>query len=515
MHVDARTLDDGHVIEGDLCIVGAGAAGISIALEYAGSAQRVILLEGGGFDLDPEMQSLYRGEIVGRPYYPLEAARLHYFGGTTGHWGGFCAPLDPIDFTRREWVPHSGWPITRGQLDPFYARAHPLLDLGPFDYRAQYWRSQDGRRVSLPLDRDVIDEKMWQFSAPTRFGSKYRAPLLAAPNVHLYTYANVVAVECTEGAQAVDHVVVRHRDGRQLRVKARQFVLACSTIQNVRLLLASTARAVQGVGNAHDVVGRYFMEHLEMPGGSAALLRPQSMHLYALDFGTTPARAELRLTDAQQRSKGVLNGTIAMEPQSGAAVVRSTFEAEPPESVEQFRRDTRDGLTAEMRSAEGRYDSAAVAARPLFTLFTRQEQAPNPASRITLSNERDALGVPRARLDWRLTALDKRTMRTAYVVLGRELGRAGVGRVRLTPWLLEDDEHWPPVVSGGWHHMGATRMHDDPRQGVVNADCRVHGVGNLYLAGAGVFPTGGSANPTLTLVALALRLADHLRGVMR
>ena len=512
MHTDALSLPDGAQLDADLCIVGAGAAGIAVAMEFIGTPTRVLLLEGGGFDREEALQALYRGEVVGRPYYPLDATRLHYFGGTTGHWGGFCAPLDPIDFTTRAWVPHSGWPITRAQLDPFYARAHPVLDLGPFDYRRTYWEQQDPRCTPLPLDRTVLEEKVWQFSAPTRFGSKFRRALIDAPNVHVYTHANVVQVIANESVRAIDAVQVRHFDGRTMLVRATQFVLACSTMQNVRLLLASNERATAGLGNAHDQVGRYFAEHLEMPAGTAVLTRPQSMQLYAYDFGITKARAELRLTDAQQQSHGVLNATVALDPAPETGNALSTFEAESPEEVELYRRATKDSLTADMRGTAQRYDAAQVRARPFFTLTTRQEQAPNPDSRITLSSERDALGVPRVRFNWQLTPLDKHSMRTLYTRVGREFGRLGLGRVQLREWLLSDDLTWPPLVSGGWHDTGATRMHDDPKQGVVDADCRVHGLANLYLAGAGVFPTAGSANPTLTLVALALRLADRLKG---
>ncbi len=511
MHTDARSLDSGATLDGDVCIVGAGAAGIALALEFIGKRERVILLEGGGFDREDALQALYRGEIVGRPYYPLESARLHYFGGTTGHWGGYCAPLDPIDFTPRSWVPHSGWPITRAELDPFYARAHALLDLGPYQYAPDYWIQQDSRRTLLPLDRSVVHEKMWQFSPPTRFGSKYREALVRAPNVHLFTHAQVVEVETDEMARVVESVRVRQFDGREVRVRAKRFVLACSTLQNVRLLLASNARIAAGLGNQHDTVGRYYMEHLEMPAGAAALLTPQSMYLYGFDFGITKARAELRLSDERQRALSVLNATVAFEMAPESGNLPSTFEATPPDDIELFRRETRDSMTNDMRSPESRYDAESIARRPHFALVTRQEQAPNPASRVTLSAERDALGVPRARFDWQLTALDKRSMRSLYTTLGREFGRLGIGRVQLREWLLRDDAHWPPAVSGGWHDLGATRMHDDPRSGVVDANCRVHGVSNLHLAGGGVFPTAGSANPTLTIVALALRLADHLR----
>ncbi|MCC6241516.1 MAG: GMC family oxidoreductase [Gemmatimonadaceae bacterium] len=516
MHIDAQTLENGAEIEGDVCIVGAGAAGISLAMEFVRSSRhRVLLLEGGGFDLEAPVQALYRGEIVGRPYYPLESARLHYFGGTTGHWGGYCAPLDPIDFTARSWVPNSGWPFTHQTLDPFYARAHPILDLGPYDYRPASWQVRDARRVSLPFDRTVVDDKIWQFSPPTRFGSKYRAAIVSAPQVHLYTHANVVEIECNESATVVESLRIRQRDGREQRVRATHVVLACSTMQNIRLLLSSHGRAAAGVGNTHDMVGRYFLEHLEMPTGRAAIVKPQSMFLYGFDFGVTKARAELRLTDATQERLGVLNATLACEPASEEGDdTLSTFEIEQPESVEQFRRETRDSLSADMRSPARSFDAAFVARKPLFSLFTRQEQAPNPRSRVTLSRDRDALGVPQARFDWQLTPLDKRTMRETTVALAQQFGRSGVGRVQIRPWLLKGDEEWPAMVSGGWHDMGGTRMHTDPKQGVVDVDCRVHGVANLHLAGAGVFPTAGSANPTLSIVALAIRLADRLRVLL-
>lgn len=512
VHTDARDLPDGTALEADLCIVGAGAAGIALALEFVNTPVRVLLLEGGGFDLEGPVQALYRGEIVGRPYYPLEGARLHYFGGTTGHWGGYCAPFDAIDFERRPWVPHSGWPLTRGDLDPYYERAHPLLDLGPYDYDPARWATRDSNHTRLPLQHSIAHEKIWQFSPPTRFGSKYRETLVRAPNVHLYTHANVVELEPNESVAAIESLRVRQFDGREQRVRAKHMVLACSTMQNVRLLLASTARSPGGIGNAHDLVGRFFMEHLEMPGGTAMFIQPQSLALYAFDFGRTTMRAELRLSDAEQQRQQVLNGTVALEPATASGSAATTFELEPPEVLEEYRQATRDGLTDDMRSPASRHDAASVAARPRYDLVTRQEQAPNAASRVTVSRERDALGVPLARFDWQFTALDKHSMRALYLTLGREFGRRGIGRVQLRDWLLTDDNSWPAFVSGGWHDMGATRMHEDPKQGVVDAHCRVHGLQNLSIAGAGVFPTAGSANPTLTIVAMALRLADRLKG---
>jgi choline dehydrogenase-like flavoprotein len=504
VHTDARTLPNGSLVEGDLCIVGAGAAGIAMALEWIGARQRVILLEGGGFEYDPRMQALHRGEIVGLPYFPLEAARLHYFGGTTGHWAGFCAPFDPIDFERRAWVPHSGWPITRAALDPYYARAHPLLDLGPYEWDADRWRRRDPSLVPFALDRRAVWTKMWQFSPPTRFGTKYRDRIVRAPNVHLYTHANVTEIEANEGVRAVGGLVVRTLEGKTHRVRARHYVLACCSIQNARLLLASNRRAAAGLGNAHDLVGRFFMEHLEMPSGTLVTTRPVTSRMYHWEWGTK-ARGELAASPAVQRERRMLNATVSLTPGAVTEEARSTFQAVDPDAVARMR-------TPGAPAAEG---AAPRRAERSFHLLTRQEQAPNPASRVTLSAQRDELGVPRARLDWRLTSLDRHSFRAFYEALGRELGRAGVGRVQMRDWVLAAaDAPWPSSVGGGWHHMGTARMHPDPKQGVVDANCRVHGLANLHVAGAAVFPTGGSANPTLTLVALTLRLSDHLRRTL-
>jgi choline dehydrogenase-like flavoprotein len=516
IHTDARTLDNGTVLEGDLCIVGGGAAGISIALEHANSPLKVLLLEGGGFDFDPQMQELYRGEIIGQPYFPLQAAALHQFGGSTGHWAGFCSTYDSIDFEKRDWVPHSGWPITRADLDPFYARAHKILELGPYKWSASDWQEGNPDRVPLPLDPQVAFTKMWQFSPPTRFGTKDRSAIVDSPNIHLYTHANVVEVSANDGLTAVNGVRIRGFDGKEYRARARNYVLACHTIQNARLLLASNRQARAGLGNAHDLVGRYFMEHFEMPAGELVLADPRKTKtgIYAFTSLGGKPRGEVSLTPTVQRQHRILNGTASVEPGSPEAPVKSTFEFFNPKQLTAFREWNAGGRKGPPPFEPGPVDSEATAKIPrFFHLTTRQEQAPNPDSRVTLSKEKDALGMPRARLDWRVTDLDKRSMRTFYQVLGQEIGRSGMGRVQLRDWLLSDDMTWPSFISGGWHHMGTARMSDDPKQGVVDPNCRVHGLANLYVAGAAVYPTAGGVNPTLTLVALSLRLADHLKTI--
>jgi choline dehydrogenase-like flavoprotein len=515
VHTDTRSLPDGTVLDADICIVGAGAAGITLARELSNGPLKVLLLEGGGFDREPRMQDLYRGEIVGKPYFPLEAAAEHFFGGTTNHWAGWCATYDALDFEKRDWVPHSGWPITRGDLDPFYARAQPILELGPYKYDAADWTNGDAERAPLLPDSQLFYTKMWQFSPPTRFGQKYRSDIVNSRNVHLYTYANVVEVEANEGLTAVQSVRVRQFDGKELRARAQRFVLACHTIQNARLLLASNRQARTGLGNSSDLVGRFFMEHFEMPSGELIVADPKTAktQIYALDMQKRTPRGELALTASAQKEHRLLNGTASVEAGSATDQIQSTFQFIDTAMISAMFEWEKGGRKGAPPIAEKAMKMASPMSGPArrYHLMTRQEQAPNPDSRVTLSNEKDALGMPRAKLDWQLTDLDKRSMRTLYHLLGREMGRTGTGRVQIRDWLLSDDKTWPSFISGGWHHMGTTRMSADPKQGVVDANCKVHSLANLYISGAGVYCTAGGVNPTLTLVALALRLADHLK----
>ncbi|MDO3628716.1 FAD-dependent oxidoreductase [Mucilaginibacter sp. BT774] len=504
MHIDARELPNNSLIEGDICIIGAGAAGISVALEFLNTPHKIILLEGGGFEYESQMQDLYRGKTTGQRYFPLESARLHYFGGTTGHWAGFCSPLDPIDFEKRDWVPYSGWPIKRADLDPYYARAHKNLDLGPYEYRDSYWLGKDPKLDSLPFDHAAIFNKMWQFSPPTRFGAKYKDTIVKAPNIHLYTYANVTNIDANEHASAIQQVTVKNFAGKTHIVKAKKFVLACCSIQNARLLLTSDQQAKQGLGNDNDQVGRYFMEHIEIKSAELWLTKPEALKLYAIDFGKTKARAELAITAEKQRELKILNGTASFTPLEVAR--------KQPAFIDMWTSDTAQTKKNMSKFDEAEKKALSESKHDSYQLFTRIEQAPNPNSRITLDSETDALGMPRARLHWVLTPLEKRSIREIYKLIGTELGLLDKGRVRLMEYLRdENDNNWPEFTGGGWHHMGTTRMGDNPKQSVVDANCKVHGISNLFVAGAACYATAGAPNPTLTLVALTIRLGDHLK----
>jgi choline dehydrogenase-like flavoprotein len=512
MHKDARELPANTIIEGDVCIIGAGAAGISIAMEWNNSPHKIILLEGGGFEYDDRVQELYAGKTTGQRYYPLKSARLHYFGGTTGHWAGFCSTFDEIDFVKRDWIPHSGWPISRTDLDPYYKRAHKNLDLGPYEYDWKYWQQQDPELKPIMKDDSVVWNKIWQFSPPTRFGTKYREPIVKSKNIHLYTYANVTDISANENASVVNQVTIKNYTGKQHTVKAKHFVVACCSIQNARILLASNKQTPKGLGNNNDNVGRYFMEHLEIKSGELWLTKPDPLKLYGLDYGKTKARCELAITKGQQEKHKILNGTSSLTPLLLAKKMKPMIDIWNTENPQKNLENAISGF--------GEMDKAAQATAPAtllksYELFTRIEQAPNPDSRVTLDTEKDSLGVPRATPHWILTPLEKHSIRKIYALIGQQIGRTGIGRVKMMKYLQDEkDDSWPEFAGAGWHHMGTTRMSEDPKNGVVDANCKVHGIANLQIAGSSCYVTAAAPNPTLTLVALSLRLSDRIKTLV-
>ena len=511
MHIDARSIENNSVIEGDICIIGAGTAGISMALDWIGTPNKVILLEGGGFEYDDKVQDLYDGETTGQKYYPLKSTRLHYFGGTTGHWAGMCSPFDNIDFIKRDWVPESGWPISRKDLDPYYARAQEKLQLGPYNYDYNYWKEELPNLTSFPLDEKVVWNKMWQYSL-ARFGNLYADTITKAQNIHLYTYANVVDIITNDTISETKEVIVKNHAGKTHTVRAKHFILACGAIQNARLLLASNTQAAQGLGNDNDIVGRYFMEHIEHSSAELWLSKPFPTDLYTWDFGVSKASAELAITEETQTENKILNGTVSLFPLTFGRSMKSEMDTwndrDPRKSLERFINDMSEAAKASKEINTGSISRA-------LQMNTRIEQAPNRNSRVTIGSEKDELGVPKTNLNWELTELDKRSIRRIYQILGQQMGIAELGRIRLKEFLRdENDNSWPADLNAGWHHMGTTRMSDDPKRGVVTANCQVHGISNLYVAGSGCYVTSGAPNPTLTLVALSLRLSDYVKGKM-
>ncbi|MBI1260789.1 MAG: GMC family oxidoreductase [Rhizobiales bacterium] len=500
MFVDARTLPEGETLETDLAIIGAGAAGIAIAREFAdrqinGAPIRVLLIESGGLEFDAETQGLYDGESVGIPY-PLDTSRLRYFGGSTNHWGGWCRPLDAIDFQKRDWVPHSGWPVTRAELDPFYDRAAALCQIPTprFDDHATW--HEDGKNEILPLPGGDVLTRYFLYSPPTRFGVTYRQEIKNAANITTLLHANVTGIVANPEASAVSSLKIATLSGRHIIVKPGTTILATGGIENARLLLASNSVMKAGLGNGHDNVGRYFMEHPHVPGQIAFIglrdtnLIPPYYRGYT-PIGDTTMRAIFMFSADYQRRQKTLGTNMAIYP---LFLPGMDIEGQPWRDIEPSIID----LLPQEKNEDAR----------IFGVSCATEQAPDPASRITLGETRDALGMRQSVIDWRLSAFDHNALSMNIDALARAIGMWGEGRVRVgfarrDTWESEDQ---------GWgnHHMGTTRISTNPRNGVVDENCKVHGLANLYVAGSSVFPTGGAVNPTLTLLAMALRLSDHL-----
>ena len=516
---DFASFDGAEAIACDLCIAGAGAAGITMALEFAGRGERVVLLESGGLEFEETTQALYAGGNLGRPYFDLDLARARIFGGSTTHWGGMCTRLDPIDFAKRDWVPHSGWPITPADLDPYYARAHPVLELGEYDYeRAEI--APAGTEF-LPFREDRIRPKMWRYSMPpTDFGQAYRPQLARAANVDVLLHANLVEIETGDDAGQVTAFRIATLEGKSARVRAKSYVLALGGIENARLLLNSDRAIPAGLGNQNDLVGRSFMEHIGIIAATVLDLEGNGwQHSYDDLFdGDRQVRCGLTPSFEMQEQKRILNPmlmfgqrTVARTDSEGyrslAEIRKQIARGELPGDLGHHLYNMIIDVDGLVRGMYEKVDSTVY-------IGMEAEQSPNPDSRVVLGTERDPLGLRRANLDWRLSALDKRSVRTLLELTGQELGRMGLGRLQMEEWIAQDDNVWSDDIQGHYHHMGTTRMASDPSQGVVDANCQVFGTANLHIAGSSVFVTGGCANPTLSLTALALRLADRLKMLL-
>lgn len=522
MFEDLSRLPAGSEIHSDICIIGGGAAGITVARALADAGVKVCLIEAGGFEEDEAGQALYRGTTAGFHYPPLDSGRLRYFGGSTNHWTGYCCPLSDIDLRDRAWLPFAGWPLTSTELAPFYQAAQRICQLGRFAYDPAAWPTPTAFPSLLP---EKLVAGLWQFSPPTRFGDVYREDLRRADNLRVLLNANAIELLTDAAGRTVTAAAIQPLRGNEASlVRARTFVLACGGIENARLLLLSNRANPQGLGNDNDVLGRFFMDHLEVvtATGFLNLDNPPPFAGFAADgIAMLPA---LALSEPAQEGAGILNCAASIEPPrddrpSGylalRRTVRSLLRGQAPEDWDRDMRSVLmdlDGVASGMlhRVLGGPRRMPATRSGMAIVVRSRCEQAPDPDNRVSLTDERDALGLRKVKLHWRVGAIERQTLRHVTRLVGEELGRLGIARIRIADWLNTDQE-WPKFMNQGFHHMGTTRMCTDPRDGVVDPNCRVHGVDNLYVAGSSVFPTSGYAPPTLTIVALALRLAAHLR----
>ncbi|HEY8101130.1 MAG TPA: GMC family oxidoreductase [Burkholderiaceae bacterium] len=538
MFIDTRYVADGSVVNTAVCIIGGGVAGITMALEMEKFGIDVCLLESGGFDPDDATRDLYRGEDIGLPYSFSDGCRGRFFGGSSNCWGGWCRPLDPWDFEKRDWIKYSGWPFDLNELFPYYQRTHSLLKLGPQTFEPAFWEEAIGRRDvrRIPFLTGKVRDTISQFSPPARFGKLYRSALERSKTARVYLYANVVNIDTDKLAKTVTQVQVATLSGRKISVAAKIFVLATGGIENARLLLASNKVQESGLGNGNDLVGRFFMDHPRLQSGRIYFSKKWSRNkLYDIKYhymnsavaahGTHIA-SQLALTSDVLQEERLLNARVWFS---------SIFPGEGSKGAQALFRCKQALLKKDQPDWKLSHDLLTICAHPIDTFgygFTRLfqprtliqgvkfqiivEPEPNPDSRVTLSaTQKDQLGVNRVQVNWRLSKQVQRTIDRTLAIIADEMRIGGVADVDLDPPI--EGGAWPATLEkeGTWHHMGTTRMHDSPSYGVVDSNCRVHGMSNLYVAGSSVFPTAGANFPTITIAALTFRLAEHITEELR
>lgn len=433
MFIDSTFVPKNLTVSADICIVGSGAAGLSLALEFLNTEHQVCILESGSAVLNDL-------EATGLPV--SNQSRVRGFGGTTKTWLGIWKPLEPADF--------ESWPVSFSDLEPYYERAANRFSaphLADFATDLDFFGSESiAPTVFYRLKQPDLD-----------FGKKFRKAFAGSPNTSVYLGANVTKL--VGSASQIQEAEVRTLSGNGFQVQAKTFVLAAGGIENPRLMLLSN------LGN--DNVGRYYMDH---PKGVAGIIKTPSAKLKQFYFAAKDKWVGLVLTAKARAERPLLNSHILLEP------VRTRF----------LKRVT------------------SVRIRNFM------EQTPDRENRVTLSDQKDALGLPKARVQWQIDQNSQRSLRQFHAILKEELQRLGLGILE-SP-LLEDNQNFS-VTKDASHHMGTTRMGKDSATSVVGENCRVHGTKNLYIAGSSVFPTSGYANPTATITALAIRLADYLKSL--
>ena len=537
MLIDARQVDSFANISSDVCIIGAGAAGITMALELAGKGIKVAVLEGGGLRPDAVTQSLYAGESHGLSHEPPEESRSRYLGGSTNCWGGWCRPLDALDFEARPWVPESGWPISRSDLLPYYKRSHRLLELREFDYDVGYWSSEFAKANAalFSVEGSGLHNVVSQLSPPTRFGSVYRAQLGEASDVKLFLFANALKILTNETATQATGVAVGTLNQKRFEISAKVVVLAAGGIENPRLLLVSNNVEAAGLGNRRDLVRRYYMDHPRIHTTRVSIAAAERYRpLYdatlpkirsKLGRNNATLAAHLAPTPDAQRGMRLPNSRTYLVARGGNDVSKSHFALKALRRsllgrkqfgypLSKVSRDLLRQLPVLLAHAPktaltvGEVLLEPFLTRRDFYLETVIEPVPNRESRVSLSDQCDQLGTRTIKLNWQLTEQDKDHYASLNRLIVAGLTKSGI--VAPSEVHLEQGGSWPANVMGCWHQMGTTRMSEGPEKGVVDADCKVHGVHNLFIAGSSVFPTVGSDLPTITIVALALRLCDRI-----
>ena len=498
----------------DICIVGAGAAGILLAVELLRLGKRVMLLEAGGADVEEASQEPYRSQVIGLPHQGVHTGRFRAKGGTTTRWGGQILEFDEADFARRPGVQGSGWPFAKAELTPFYARALELEGI-PKTLRqdTEVWQSLG----MTPPQFNDLDPYFSRWLPEPNFARLHAGTLEGHPHLDVWLHANAVDL-LLDGEQAVG-VHCRTLGGVEATFTAREYVFCLGGIESSRFFLQP--REGQLPWNRSGLLGRHYQDHIDSNAAEIVPRNPGRFHelfdnvfLHGLKY-----HPKLRLASAVQRERGTLNVAATMLFLSGLDEATAAIKATAKHLLRGRLREVQGGDLARLAAnlplllrQSYRYAVQHRAYNPpdaRILLRVHCEQEPLSESNITLSGERDSLGLLRTRLDWRIADRELETIRTFVQVATASLN--SLAEVRPDPDLLAGSRAYVARCDDSLHHMGGMRMAVSEREGVVDPNLRLHGTRNAFVCSAAVFPTSGYSNPTHTLLALAMRLAEHLR----
>lgn len=527
MIIESNSIYNDTELKYDICIIGAGAAGITIAKELDLNSLKICLLESGGLDYSRNTQKLYCGEISGDRYSPLHLSRLRYYGGSTNHWGGACLPLDDFDFSKRDWVPYSGWPISFEDISPYYRRAHDFLELGEYDY--SFTQNPSANDAHDLFNKEIFNK----LSRHTRldaevFGHNFIDKFKSSENIDLIPGANVTSLASSKSGNQIERVEVKTISGKNFFVNAKNFILASGGIENPRLLLISNKTHKNGVGNLYDQVGRYFTDHLFFYSGILNLEKMDDRAI--MDSSThsmfsTKGYRELITPDYDYLKNNRILNFYAYLLTRPSYKLNQDYYSDGNKSAMLIKDEVLNaripiGFISHLNTALSDtgilfklfFDKFKGKLHSKYQLTVRSciELAPDPDNRVMLSQKKDKLGINQAVLKWKLKDLDKYTVIKLHEFLEMKFRNSDIFNLKVSENFI--DEQFPYSYESGHHHTGTTKMSVNPKNGVVDKDCRVHGISNLYIAGSSVFPTAGAANPTLTIIALAIRLSDRIRN---
>lgn len=523
--VDLRTTSVLDLPPAPVLVVGSGAAGLALALTLGDGGEHVVLLESGGDVTDAEafaqQADLNQGVVEGQSFEGLEQGRARVLGGTTRLWHGQCMRLHDIDLGTRSWIPDSGWPLTSADLAGPYAAAERWLEVSGRGYDAARW---DDHRSLPPVawDSAHLLHDFTEYMRRPDLGAQHRAALSGHPRVHAVLNATVAEVRVVDGVAT--GVVVISPSGTRITVPARTVVLAAGTLENTRLLQLSDPEGV-GLGTGREHTGRYLQDH---PIIRTAEVIPADFRVLQDRYVTLRRQGrrlfpKVRLAPQAQAGHQLVDATAVFvheHDDAGLAAARRLLLAARARTLPaKPLREAATAVRAVAPLAQGLYRRHArglsVGARPAHVwLQLWLEQAPVSDRRITLAQTRDRFGLRQANVRWGCEPIELETSRLLTRWIAADLARLGIAQVRELP-VMADDDAWRSQVTDAAHPAGTTRMATSPREGVVDPDLQVHGVEQLFVVGGSVFPTSGYANPTLTIVALALRLAEHLARAPR